>query len=445
MKILKKYGDNFFNLILGKSSLNIGDSFYMVAISVAFIETYHINVGELSLFALLALLPGMFAFSYGVYIERIKNKKNALILFQILHIVLVSLIIGVLYYKANIIFIYILNVLFMLVNTIQMSLEISIVPSILEYNDDLINKSIDIQYMTGNVLNIASDFVASVLLGFMSYLLVVGTSIPFLIAGVFFFSRLVISRKEIFKNNGAFTQNNPDPNCLSDEIIDTDIKNLNEDVSSQSKVEDNTISERNNSNYFTELSSSFNHYKSGGFASFIIFTEALLSGAIDMLIKLSPLYLILISVDIKWIGVVYATQKLADLIGSLIAPYVKLGINKFFFIDYTITGILLTLVFIIPNPIIKLVLFFVSFVIIGISGNYFNKMLFKYFDQEKLGSLMTIIQTLYASFGLIFLIIPMFYNNIKVLGIVLNLMTCVFGIVLLMIPKKREFEENDYM
>lgn len=443
MNTLNKYGSNFLNLILGKCSLNIGDSFYMVAISVAFIEAYHINVGELSLFALLGMLPGMLAFLYGVYIEKIENKKTALIFFQMMHILLLCMMIAVLYYRADVVYVYILNVLFMLVNTIQNTLEISIVPNILDYDEDLINKSVDIQYMTGNVLNIVSDFVASVLLGLISYLLVMSFSIPFFVAGIFFFSRIVAKKVLDTDMNSDLDYVQINSEFNDEGHIDEYRSNIGEFGSTEEgQSKEITEENQNASGYISDLKSSFNHYKSGGFASFIIFIEALLSGAIDMLIKLSPLYLVFINVDLKWIGLVYATQKLADLIGALVSPFVKIGINKFFYLDYMITGIMLTMVFIIPNPIIKLVLFFISFIIIGISGNYFNKMLFKYFDPERLGSLMTIIHTLYATFGLLFLIIPMFYSNIQVLGIVLNSLTFVFGVVLILIPKKKDSIEE---
>lgn len=75
-------------------------------------------------------------------------------------------------------------------------------------------------------------------------------------------------------------------------------------------------------------------------------------------------------------------------------------------------------------------LFALAFVIIGISGNYFSKMLFSSYDHARLGSVDTIIRALYAVFGIAFLLVPNFYSDITVLGIVLNALTIAFGIAL---------------
>lgn len=39
---------NFYNLIFSRSSRNIADSFYMIALSVGLLKVYNINAGELS-------------------------------------------------------------------------------------------------------------------------------------------------------------------------------------------------------------------------------------------------------------------------------------------------------------------------------------------------------------------------------------------------------------
>ena len=72
----KRFSSNFYHLILGRSSRNIADSFYFIALSVGLINVYAIGAGQLSLFTLLGLLPNMLAFLYGAPLNRIKNDKR---------------------------------------------------------------------------------------------------------------------------------------------------------------------------------------------------------------------------------------------------------------------------------------------------------------------------------------------------------------------------------
>ena len=76
------------------------------------------------------------------------------------------------------------------------ALDTSIVPPALNDDEELIERSVDIQYLTGNILNIASNFAASVLLGVITYFIVLNLSIPFLISGRYFFWRMKISVRE---------------------------------------------------------------------------------------------------------------------------------------------------------------------------------------------------------------------------------------------------------
>ncbi|MGX7087874.1 hypothetical protein [Gemelliphila palaticanis] len=394
---------NFRNLILGKSFLNIGDSFYFIAISIGLVTVYNIDVSSLSLFALLGMLPKVFAFLYGSYIDNIKNKKIALITTQTTHIFVVLAIIITLYLKLDIYYIYFLNIIFSLVNTVQASLQVSFVSETLEYKEDLINKSVDIQYFTTNTLDIISNFVVSLLLGFLSYLIVLELSIPFFVFSIFFFSKIFIKKQSI-----------------------------NNEISEEQNYED-----EEQSHTTKDL---LKHFRDKKKASFIVSSEAFLSGMTDMLITLIPIYLVLINIDIKWLGLVVATQRAADFLGAMVAPYVKMKIDKFFMLDYILTGTMFVLIFILDNIYLKLILFFFSFLIIGISGNFFEKMIYKYYDYNKLAGIHTVVTTLYSFFGIIFLLIPMIYSNIVVLGITFNVITVLFGLILLFF--KKEDNEN---
>ena len=170
MKLLKIFPKNFINLILGRSVLNIADSFYMVAITIALVDVYNIEASTLTSFALIGMIPSLVAFSFSYFFNKIKNTKFWILCFQIMHIILVSLLIVALVNKAHIAFIFIYNFLFNLVNCVLTSLNVKVTPEVLDNDNNLINKSVDIQYFTSNSLDILSNFVASLLLGFITYL-----------------------------------------------------------------------------------------------------------------------------------------------------------------------------------------------------------------------------------------------------------------------------------
>lgn len=58
--IWKKYPIDFRKLIYGRSSLNIADSFFSVAIILAIVEVYQIDVEKVSYFSLSIMIPSIF-------------------------------------------------------------------------------------------------------------------------------------------------------------------------------------------------------------------------------------------------------------------------------------------------------------------------------------------------------------------------------------------------
>lgn len=84
-------------------------------------------------------------------------------------IVIISIIIC-LSYQLPVVVMYVLNLAFNLVTTVLNTIQMKIVPRTLDDDSDLIEKSVDIQYATSNVLDIVNNFVGSVLLSFVSYL-----------------------------------------------------------------------------------------------------------------------------------------------------------------------------------------------------------------------------------------------------------------------------------
>lgn len=403
----KRFSSNFYHLILGRSSRNIADSFYFIALSVGLINVYAIEAGQLSLFTLLGLLPNMLAFLYGAPLNRIKNDKRWLVIFQVIQLLIILCMIVGLSQKIDVRVMYGLNVCFSLSTNLLNTLQMKIVPETLNNDEQVINKSIDIQYFTSNVLDIISNFIASILLGLLSYFALFQLSVPFFVAAIYLMLTIKLPKGQ---DKGK---------------ADTD---LSEEAEPGKR----------------HLFETFSAFKESRFASFIIMTESILSGGTDLLLTLAPIYLISEGISIKYIGLVLAVHKFSDLVGALLVPQVKLSYRNFFFLDYIVSGILLVLVFLIPVPLIKLILFALDFIIIGISGNMFEKMIYAEYDYSKIGLIYSTNSSLYALFAVIFLIIPQFYTNIKMLGIVINVLTCIVGIYLLVksFPKKGSQEKE---
>ena len=87
-------------------------------------------------------------------------------------------------------YLYLYNLLFSLLASLQAALQTRLVPEILQNKNELIERSVDIQYFTGNTLDILSNFVASLLLGIMSYLAVIQLSFPFFVLAFLFILKL---------------------------------------------------------------------------------------------------------------------------------------------------------------------------------------------------------------------------------------------------------------
>ena len=395
MKLLKIFPKNFINLILGRSVLNIADSFYMVAVTIALVEVCNIEASTLTSFALIGMIPSLVAFSYSYFFNKIKNTKFWILCFQIMHIILVSLLIIALVNKAHIAFIFIYNFLFNLVNCVLTSLNVKVTPEVLDNDNNLIKKSVDIQYFTSNSLDILSNFVASLLLGFITYLSLMQLSIPIFLAGVYFFTKLNLNKN---------------------------IQTIEETEETEEVVEASIVG-----NIKTLFSRNA--------ASKIIVIEAFLSGATDLLLKLLPLYLISINIDVKWLALVLSVWRGADLVGAMVAPFVKVPSKNFFYMDYLISGTSFLLVFIIDNSYLKLLFFFITFVVIGVSGNFFEKMIYDDYEGEDFGAIHTIITSFYSVFSVLFLLIPFVYDNIKVLGVSLNILTILFGLGIFVLLK----------
>lgn len=298
--ILEKFSSNFKNLILGRSSRNIADSFYFIALSIGLIKVYNIEAGQLSLFTLIGFIPNLLAVFYGIFVNKIQRDKVWLVTFQVLQLFIIFITILCLRYRFEVFYLYIFNFLFSLSTNLLNTLQMKIVPGTLENNEETINKSIDVQYMASNVLDIISNLFASLLLGVLSYFVVFNMSIPFFVAAIYFMLKIRLDIPDKKKSDGT-----------------------SENIESESE---STF----------QLLDTISAFRESKFASFIVITESILSGGTDLLLTLAPLYLVSEGIPIQYLGLVLAVQRLADLTGAFVAPRIKISYKKFFFIDYIV-------------------------------------------------------------------------------------------------------------
>ena len=394
-QLKNKFTSNFINMIVGRSTLNIGDSLYLIAFSYAIVKIYNLSAEELATLTLLSRLPLIFSFSLGTYLNKINNKKTFLIFIQMIHILIIGAVLFAFITKSHVYFLYLLNTVFYFINNISNAISSGIIPQSLNYDNHMIEKSVDVQYFTTNSLDIISNFISSLLLLVISYSKIMAISIFIIFVGVHFINKIDLKTNQIT-------------------AIDLKIN------SSEDKI------------------SSVHIFFSKKLPSFIIIIESMLSGATDLLLTLTPLYLLKINVDLSTLGLVYGIRRLADLIGALIAPKIKINHIDFFYYDYILSGTLLMLIFILDNLILKIVCYTLSFIIIGISGNIFEKLIYASYPSKELSGIYAIISSLFSFFGVVFLMIPYIYNDIYTLGVSLNFTTVLVGIFLLIITKIKQ-------
>lgn len=403
MIFLKKtYPNNFKNLIYSRTVRNIADSFYSVAITIGLFSVYAIDSSKITLFTIIGIIPNLFSIVYAPLLNLMKRVKLALIITQFVQIIITFLIIVTLKLELNIFVIYLLNLLFNFTTNILNNLQMRLVPVVLDNDPKLIANSVDIQYFASNFIDIISNFISSLLLTIISYQILLTFSVPVFLGATYFTSKLIISN----------------------------LKHSKDGVESQLGTQD----EHSGVGHYSQIISDF---KSSKVTAMIIIIESILSGGTDLLIMLLPIYLIREKFPITFLGIVFAVQRAGDLLGAFIAPKIKINPKLFFSIDYMFSGSCFILLFLTPSPSIKLILFFLVFFTIGISGNIFEKMIYTDYDVTKLNSVYSVNATLFSIFGTISLFIPFIYDDIYILGIVINTVTVLFGIMLIIYSKKR--------
>lgn len=390
-----KKNKNFLNLIFGRVITNFGDSLYSITIVFITISVYNLGASSLALFGLAAYLPSMLNFLFGSYIDNFKNKKMLMIYLEVIQLICIICVLVTLLNHSNFYLLLLFHFIFSLANSLIYPVQSSIVPQILKHNYADIQSSVYAMNITNNFTDILSNFVASGLLVYMSVTGALSLDIATFIIAIFFFSKISLKGKN------------------TDE-----------------KVEDDTNKPDNEEKQ--GIIFSFRYFFSKKIPSQIVVLEGILSGFTTMVMRIIGVYLVVINVDVEYIGILLGVQRGAEVVGVLISNKIKMSFRNFFVLDYLVSGACIISIYYFDNIALKLLLFFIAFMLIGMSGTVYGKMIYHYYDHKHMGKVSSVINSTSSVAIVACMIIPLIYDDVSNLILMTGIITVIFGVYLLM-------------
>lgn len=386
--------NNFIYLILGRLITNFGDSLYFVSLTYITISLFDLGVRALALFGLVAFIPSLLSFAFGPFIDNFRNKKLLLVLFEFIQLLSVLGVLFVVYYRSEFIYLIIFHFLFSLTNTLIYPVQSSFVPQILNNNKEQVEKSVYIMNVSNNLTDITSNFIASIILLSMSIVSILTLDLATFVISILLFLKI-------------------------------------SSVPSQKSVEKNTT-------YSSDIVFSFKYFLQEKVPSRIVIMEGILSGLTTMIMRIVGAYFVIINVGVEYLGVLLAVQKGSEMLGTLVSEKIKMQYKNFFMIDYLLSGTAIIFIVFIDSIAIKLGLFSLTFILIGMSGTVYGKMIYHYYEYDHLGKVSTVINTVSSIAIVTSMIIPLVYENVVNLILITGIITVLFGSSLLFFDKQKK-------
>ncbi|WP_175428239.1 MFS transporter [Bacillus solimangrovi] len=380
-------------LVFGRVLTNFGDSVYTITLMYIAVSIYELGVSSLALFGLVAFLPSLVSFLFGPFIDKFSNKKLLLIALEVLHFLTLIGVLVTVYYQLDYLFLLILHGIFSFANTLIYPTQSSFVPEILNNNKDEISKSVYIMNVTNNITNISSNFIASIILIYISVVGILAVDVFVFFLSILFFLKI---------SNNRITMNNK-------KVEDTDFK--------------------------SSIKYSFKYFWSQKEPSRIVVMEGILSGLTTMIMRIIGIYLVIINVGVEYLGVLLAFQRGAEMLGTLISAKINMAYKNFFMVDYLVSGISIIMIVYVENVVAKLILFSLTFLFIGMSGTVYGKMIYEYYEPQHLAKVSTVIYTISSVAIVACMVIPMVYKDIENLILITGIITVLFGLYLLLFEK----------
>lgn len=319
----------------------------------------------------------------------IKNQKFLLIFLQASAILILITEVCLIIFKFNLIYIGILQFLLQLIVTISGSIEIGYIPIILYEDQSEIDKTVNISYVTSSVLTILTGLISSgviITIG-SSLLLILSILLPFI--GIFFYLGI-----------NYHTPKQEEPNIINDTTEKT---------------------------YLSLLKGKFYTYTHTLPAFLIILSEAILGGLTGLLLQLLPITMKELGLAVALFPLVSSIQKTGDVCGGLLAPFIKLNAHSFFIIDYIITGGSFIVIGIPGMPdIIRLFFLLISSLTTGLSGNIFEKLMYRSFSSQDMSSMHALVTSTFSLFSLV----SYFSSFLKISTLYLWIGTGIFSLII---------------
>jgi MFS family permease len=385
---------NYWLLIGGETLNNISVSLISLSETFFLVNFLKAPIQWFSWISIAAFFPMIFGFVFSPWLANIKQHKKVLMSLETTSILLTIVTILVLTKVFSIWILIILSIFNSITTLLLNAMRYTVMPETLNQDKEKINRAVDISYFLTTTLQI--------IIGVFFSLIIKNNNVEFLLwiplIGMFlsliFYQRLklVVKDKE-------------------------DIK------------EDNTLEQK--TNYLKKLKYELITFIKPKFTISIILIEAILSGLTALVLDTLPFSLKLFAIPMSLYGIAKSIQQAGDFFGGLLAPFIRLKTRSFFILDYLISGLAFILITIIPILWIKAVIFFVAFLVIGVSGNVFNKLFYESYEGNQVGAMNTYSTALFSISVVFSLLIPNFISNVRIYWLLSGGITLLAGVVLL--------------
>lgn len=388
---------NFWHLILGQSLFTIGNSIFEVVLLYILAQEYKATSSILGIFGIIAILPPIILALFVPSLSNIKQQKKLLISLQLIAIVLLILENFLLFQHFSLIPISIIQFLLQLTVTISDSVEIGYIPIILYEDQAEIDKTVNISYITDSVLVILTSLISSSVIILIGTKILLLLSIVFPVIGLPFYLKINYSAPKLLEKPHQTKTHPSNP-----------IKN-----------------------YISIFKAEFYDYSHTMPAFLIILSEATLGGLTGLLLQLLPITMKELGLAVALFPIVSSVQKFGDIFGGFFAPFLKLNAHLFFVLDYIVTGICFIIIGL-PNipDILRLSLLFISALTAGLSGNIFEKLMYRSFPSQKMSSMHALVTSTFSIFSLISYLSSFFNVSTLLLWIGTGIISLIIGIVL---------------
>lgn len=389
---------NLLKLVIGKALLLISFTIYSTVLLYLLVQQYHANARIIAIFGGIAALPPALIILLSPILGQIKNNKKVLINLQLISTI--AILVGGIFLIEHIDLFKIAILYFILsaVNTISESVEVGFIPVVFQENEALIEKSVDFQYFMSSGITIIASIISSFVLKYDSIWLLVVSFISAPLGIIFYW-------------------------LISYDVTFDLPKNEPENEFEQS--------------YLKEMIDSLYQFSHTMPAFLIILFEAILGGITGLLFDLLPLTMKELGLAVAMFSIVNAVQKIGDLVGGMFAPLVKWKAPTFFAFDYIISGGCFIAVTFPINNFIRLALLLIAGIVMGMSGNVFEKLMYRSFNVGNISAMHALATSTFALFSVVSYLAAWINVKTLILWQMTGIITIIFGVIIIFYRYKK--------